>query len=69
MAVIDTTRSAAVSPAGSVIVLMSRFVGAISDWNDARVTRKSLLRLSARELDDIGLSASDIDMIARRGRR
>ena len=68
MAAIDTTRSAAVSPAGAIFNLMSRFVAAVSDWNDARVTRKSLLRLSARELDDIGLSAADIDMIARRGR-
>lgn len=39
---------------------------AISDWNEARLTRKSLEALTDRELDDIGLTRGDIDSIARR---
>jgi uncharacterized protein YjiS (DUF1127 family) len=39
-------------------------VGAVSDWNDARVTRKALGKLTDRELDDIGLCRGDIDEIA-----
>ncbi|MDC1297520.1 DUF1127 domain-containing protein, partial [Octadecabacter sp.] len=35
------------------------------DWNDARMTRNSLNKLSARELDDIGLMRGDIEGIAR----
>jgi uncharacterized protein YjiS (DUF1127 family) len=34
-------------------------------WNDARVTRKTLNKLSDRELDDIGLCRGDIDYIGR----
>jgi uncharacterized protein YjiS (DUF1127 family) len=34
-------------------------------WNDARVTRKSLSKLSDRELDDIGLCRGDIDLLGR----
>jgi 2-isopropylmalate synthase len=33
--------------------------------DDARVTRKSLARLSDRELDDIGLCRGDIEVIGR----
>ncbi|MEB3420535.1 DUF1127 domain-containing protein [Salipiger manganoxidans] len=36
----------------------------IADWNDARLTRKSLEALTDRELDDIGLCRGDIDRIA-----
>lgn len=36
---------------------------AFADWNDARITRKALGRLSNRELDDIGLVRGDIDRI------
>nr|WP_246107319.1 DUF1127 domain-containing protein [Puniceibacterium confluentis] len=41
-------------------------IGAVAAWNDARVTRKSLSRLTDRELDDIGLTRSDIESVARR---
>jgi uncharacterized protein YjiS (DUF1127 family) len=34
-------------------------------WNDARVTRKALSKLTDRELDDIGLCRGDIEMIGR----
>lgn len=47
----------------------SRFVGVVANWNDARVTRKALSKLSARELEDIGLCYGDIDDIAQKTRR
>lgn len=40
-------------------------VEAMQAWNSARITRKSLNRLSNRELDDIGLCRGDIEMIGR----
>lgn len=33
-------------------------------WNDARMTRNSLSSLTNRELEDIGLTRADIDMVA-----
>ena len=41
-------------------------VSAFAAWNDTRVTRNALSRLSDRELDDIGLTRGDIDTIATR---
>lgn len=38
----------------------------LAGWNDARVTRGALSKLSDRELDDIGLCRGDIDFIASR---
>jgi uncharacterized protein YjiS (DUF1127 family) len=35
-------------------------VGRLAAWNDARVTRNALWKLSDRELDDIGLNRGDI---------
>ncbi|MFN6952419.1 MAG: DUF1127 domain-containing protein [Albidovulum sp.] len=50
--------------------LFARFFGSLvasfAAWNDARVTRNALSRLSDRELDDIGLSRGDIDAISAR---
>ncbi len=40
----------------SFSALVARFV----DWNEKRRTRNALALLSDRELDDIGLSRSDI---------
>lgn len=40
-------------------------VSTLIHWNDARKTRKILSALSSRELDDIGLTRADIDIIAR----
>ena len=59
MAAIDF-RSATAKPGLS----LSALIGAIVTWNDARMTRKALSTLSARELDDIGLVRGDIDDIA-----
>lgn len=67
MAAFETTRPA---PFGAISIF--RFVSFIGDtgamlsaWNDARVTRKTLGKLSDRELDDIGLCRGDIEMIGR----
>ena len=38
---------------------------ALRGWNDRRVTRKALSKLSDRELDDIGLCRGDVEMIGR----
>lgn len=40
-------------------------IAAVINWNDARVTRKALSRLTDRELNDIGLVRGDIDDVAR----
>jgi uncharacterized protein YjiS (DUF1127 family) len=67
MAAYDITRSYAVSGSaariGAVIV---NILSAFGEWNDARLTRKSLSSLSDRELDDIGLHRGDIDAVAGR---
>ncbi|MEL7259054.1 MAG: DUF1127 domain-containing protein [Pseudomonadota bacterium] len=63
MAVIDTT-----NVAGGKGNILSRSVQNIiarfNAWNDARITRNALSRLSDRELEDIGLSRAEIDTIA-----
>ena len=53
-------------PAGQIGGLFGVLVSTVVAWNDARVTRNSLSRLSDRELDDIGLSRGDIDSISTR---
>ena len=69
MATLDTTRPfTTLGTAPRATSLLSRLVGAVSAWNDARMTRAALSRLSARELDDIGLCRGDIEDIAT-GRR
>jgi len=45
--------------------LLPEILGRLAAWNDARVTRNALSRLSDRELDDIGLCRGDIDRITR----
>ena len=67
MAAYETTRTA---PFGAISIFrVTQFISnaliAFSNWNDARVTRKSLAKLSDRELDDIGLCRGDIEMIGR----
>ncbi|MEZ5778954.1 MAG: DUF1127 domain-containing protein [Paracoccaceae bacterium] len=62
MTMVATTRPMNARSTGFFSALFS----AISSWNDARVTRSALSRLSDRELDDIGLCRGDIDLIANR---
>ena len=45
---------------------IASLVASIASWNDARVTRSALAKLSDRELDDIGLSRGDIEFVASR---
>jgi uncharacterized protein YjiS (DUF1127 family) len=67
MAAYETTRTA---PFGAISIFRAvQFVSdtqiAFANWNDARVTRNALGKLSDRELDDIGLCRGDIEMIGR----
>jgi len=61
----DTTRPVAGLSAGKVTSFVINMFGAVAAWNDARITRNSLSKLTSRELDDIGLSYGDIDNVAR----
>lgn len=65
MAATETTRPApfgAVTTYRFVSIVGSAFA-ALAAWNDTRVTRNALAKLSDRELDDIGLCRGDIDRI------
>jgi uncharacterized protein YjiS (DUF1127 family) len=67
MAAVETTRPA---PFGAIttyraINTLSNVVLAFQAWNDTRMTRKALNKLSDRELDDIGLCRGDIALIGR----
>lgn len=67
MAAVETTRPA---PFGAIttyraINSLSNAVAVFSAWNDARITRKALSKLSDRELDDIGLCRGDLEFIGR----
>jgi len=61
MSALETTR---VNSSFSPLNLANSIVGSIASWNDARVTRNALAKLSDRELDDIGLCRGDIEFIA-----
>ena len=63
MSAFETTRA---NSGFSVLNLVSNLVASIASWNDARVTRNALSKLSDRELDDIGLCRGDIEFIASR---
>ncbi len=39
---------------------LNALVSGVRTWNDARVTRNALSRLSDHELEDIGLTRADI---------
>lgn len=63
MASFDTTRPMVDGHliGARVTNLFSGFIGAAAAWNDNRVTRNSLSKLSDHELDDLGLSRGDIE--------
>ena len=63
MSAFETTRT---TNGFSLLNPVSSIVASIASWNDARVTRNALSKLSDRELDDIGLSRGDIEFIASR---
>jgi uncharacterized protein YjiS (DUF1127 family) len=67
MAAVETTRPA---PYGAIttyraINALSNIASMFAAWNDARVTRNALKKLSDRELDDIGLCRGDIEFLGR----
>jgi uncharacterized protein YjiS (DUF1127 family) len=63
MAVYDAPRTTA--QAAGLTGFFSTMVGVFAAWNDARVTRNALSRLSDRELEDIGLCRGDIDVVVK----
>lgn len=63
MAVYDTPRTTA--PAAGISGFFSTMVGVVAAWNDSRVTRNALSKLSDRELEDIGLCRGDIDFVVK----
>ena len=60
MAILDTYRPNTLASGARVSTFGAALVAMISDWNDRRSTRKTLTKLSDRELDDIGLTRGDI---------
>ena len=67
MAAVETTRPA---PFGAIttyraVTGLSRAFNALAVWNDGRITRNALGKLSDRELDDIGLCRGDVEMMGR----
>lgn len=65
MAVIETNRSMAREHGATdrLAAIFHMFFGTLVSWNDARMTRKALSKLTDRELDDIGLSRGDIENV------
>ena len=63
MAVIETSRFA---PAASTFTVAAPFIATfakVKSWNDVRQTRKALKQLSARALEDVGLTYADVDAL------
>lgn len=60
MATIRTTRSEDRVFGANIGSAVSAVLGRITAWNEARITRNALSKLSDRELDDIGLTRGDI---------
>lgn len=67
MTAFDTTRTTygSASIASRLIDTLNICTAAFIGWNDARMTRNALAGLSDRELEDIGLSRSDIEAVAQ----
>jgi len=64
MVAIDTSRSVAPQMANRAISFLFNIANTVSAWNNARITRAELSKLTASELDDIGLCYGDIEEIA-----
>lgn len=61
MSAIDTNR--VLGGMGS-FGIFSKILAVLTAWNDARMTKNALNRLTDRELDDIGLCRGDIDHVS-----
>lgn len=70
MAAFETSRTAPFGAVAtySIVRFFSNIANELVAWNDARVTRNALGKLSDRELDDIGLTRGDIADIALNNR-
>ncbi|MCG3268004.1 DUF1127 domain-containing protein [Yoonia sp. I 8.24] len=64
MANVQTNLATSSILAGRVASFFHQSFNTAMQWNAARITRNSLSKLSARELDDIGLTFADIDAVA-----
>ncbi|MDF3907543.1 DUF1127 domain-containing protein [Paracoccus sp. AS002] len=62
MSAVEMSHSHAARGLGQVFARVTAMVAA---WNDARITRSELNRLTDRELTDIGLTRGDIERVAR----
>ncbi len=60
MTALDTNRPLARPVASRSFVALARLAYRLAEWNNRRVTRQALVKLTDRELDDIGLSRADI---------
>ncbi|MDO6590079.1 DUF1127 domain-containing protein [Loktanella sp. D2R18] len=69
MANVQTNLATSSILAGRVASFFHHTLNNAVQWNAARITRNSLSKLSARELDDIGLSFGDIHAVATRKAR
>ncbi|SIN74931.1 DUF1127 domain-containing protein [Vannielia litorea] len=58
-----TTRASGSTLAGRITRFLTRPTAIIAEWNDRRVTRNALSKLTDRELDDIGLCRSDLEAL------
>jgi uncharacterized protein YjiS (DUF1127 family) len=70
MAATEMTRTA---PFGAIttyrfVQIADAALVAVKGWNDARMTRNALGKLTNRELDDIGLCRGDIETIGLKPR-
>jgi uncharacterized protein YjiS (DUF1127 family) len=45
--------------------LLAALLTTLTEWNNARLTRRALSSLSDHELDDIGLCRGDIEFVTR----
>ena len=61
MSAVEMSHNRAAAGLGSVF---ARVTATVAAWNDARITRRELNRLTDRELSD-GLSRGDIERVAR----
>ena len=61
MAAFDTSRPTYAAAPKGFGAFATSLIAAFTAWNDARQTRNALSRLSDHELDDIGLTRSDIN--------
>jgi len=63
MAIFETSRALSEGVRTTKISPVSRLLSAVLDWNDRRVTRSALQKLTTRELEDIGLNPYDLNSI------